>query len=73
MNKIVNDSWSEEMCAFFTPSVVEWIKTVSYRPNSEPNLPRAKQFNERADTVAGFPASAMKGVIKKVGVAIIAM
>ena len=28
-------------------------------------LPRAEQFNERADTVDGLPASAMKGVVKR--------
>ena len=43
----------------------EWIITVGHRPNSEPNLPRAEQFNERADTVAGLPASGMKGVVKR--------
>ena len=43
----------------------EWIITVGHRPNSEPNLPRVEQFNERADTVAGLPASAMKGVVKR--------
>ena len=32
--------------------LAEWIITVGVRPNSEPNLPRAKQF-ERADTVGG--------------------
>ena len=36
-----------------------------HRPNSEPNLSRATQFNERADTVAGLPASVMKGVDKR--------
>ena len=43
----------------------EWIITVGYRTNSEPNLPTPEQFNERADTVAGLPASAMKGVVKR--------
>ena len=43
----------------------EWIMTVGHWPNSEPNLPRAEQFNERADIVAGLPASMMKGVIKR--------
>ena len=50
----------------------EWIITVGHRPNSEPNLPRAEQFNERAATVAGLPASVIKGVVKNAGVAIIA-
>ena len=43
----------------------EWIITVGHRSNSEPNLPRAEQFNGRADIVAGLPASEMKGAIKK--------
>ena len=43
----------------------EWIITVGHRPNSEPNLPRADQFHEWADTVAGLPASVMKGVVKR--------
>ena len=38
---------------------------VGHRSNSEPNLPRAEQFDERADTVAGLPASDMKGTIKR--------
>ena len=38
---------------------------VGHRSNSEPNLPRAKQFDERADLVAGLPASEIKGAIKR--------
>ena len=33
----------------------EWIIMVGHRSNSEPNLPRAEQFDERADIVAGLP------------------
>ena len=36
---------------------LEWIITVGHRPNSVPNLSRADQFNERADSVASLPAS----------------
>ena len=43
----------------------EWIIMVGHRSNSEPNLPRAEQFDERADIVAGLPASEMKGAIKR--------
>ena len=43
----------------------EWIITVNHWPNSEANLPRAEQFNERAYIVAGLPASAMKDVVKR--------
>ena len=39
---------------------------VGHRSNSKPNLPRAEHFSERADTVAGLPASAIKGVVKSV-------
>ena len=39
---------------------------VGHWPNSEPNLPRAEHFSERADTVASFLASAIKGVVKSV-------
>ena len=45
--------------------VAEWIITVGHRSNSEPNLPRAEQFDERADIVAGLPASEMKDAIKR--------
>ena len=43
----------------------EWIITVGHRPNSEPNLPRTEQFNERGDTMAGLPTSVIKGVVKR--------
>ena len=43
----------------------EWIITVGHRSNSESNLPRAEQFDEQADIVAGLPASEMKGAIKR--------
>ena len=39
-----------------------WIITVGHWPKSEPNLPRAEQFDERADIVAGLPG--LKGAIK---------
>ena len=43
-----------------------WIIKVGHRPKSEPNLPRAEHFSERADTVAGLSASVIKGVVKSV-------
>ena len=52
-------------------SEAEWIITVGHRPNSEPNLPMAGQFNKLADMVTGLFVHARWWMwLKQAGVAI---